>query len=174
MIKKQIRKAKDGYRIKVWHTDNPGYWVQFKRLPDIEEARARQRSAEHMLFEGSSTDDAGANVREMIRVGLGKRDDNIGLIGRIAEVVKVYAKDEAGNVVSEHRCLTSVSPRYEIWADLKDGRHRRVYKYPMDPRRLNDDLHYLGGVLYWKNEKREPVGYCIERSILILFYIGEK
>lgn len=173
MIRKSIRKAKDGYRLRVWHTDRPYHWVRFIGLPDLQEARARQASAEQLYFNGDFTDDAGTLIGERIREGGGK-GDWVCLIGRTVRLKGACTKNSEGGVTSTHRELPAALKRgHSIWVDLKDGRHRRVYWCRMDPTDLREDLRYVGGVLYWKDEKREPIGYCVNQGVLTLFYIGE-
>lgn len=173
MIKKVISKGKDGYRIKVWHTDRPEYWVRFVRLPDIEEARARQKSAEQMILNGTSTDDAGAVVRKLIELGFGKGAENIDLIGRTASVKRAYSQH--GGVQQWHtRLSAAIATGRPVWVTLTDGRYREVHICRMQPSILVLNLHYIGGVLYWRNEKREPIGYDIKDGVLRLFYIGDQ
>lgn len=175
-FKKIISRGRDGYRVKVWHKDNPERWVRFIQLSDLQEARAKAKSATQMLMEGSSTDDAGATIRNLIELGLTRPDqrDLQSLIGRATKVHKAYT--EHGGVAQRHNLLnTAIARGGRVLVLLKDGRGRKVYTCHMAPSDLAKDLHYIGGVLYWRDEKKEPIGYQVINGILELYYIiGEE
>lgn len=174
MIRKHIGKLKDGHYLKVWHEDNRAGWVKFRRLPDIDYARARIKSATMMLQEGSFTDDAKYTVARLISLKL--CPGGVELIGKTISLKCLREIDKKGSLMPlTHRNLdTAMATGRGIQAILRDGRSRRVQTAVMMPTELGSRLHYIGGVLYYQDETKEPLGYKIINGILNLYYIGEQ